>query len=96
VKCHLSTAWIRATTCTFLAARAKVTCSVRSASVATGLDWQQHPATYVITLQDKQFPIALQREFASPVGTVVEVDAGHAPMLTIPAVIAETIAAAAT
>ena len=62
---------------------------------ATGLGWQQHPATYVVTLQDKQFSPALQREFASHVGTVVEVDAGHGPMLTKPAEVAEAIAAAA-
>lgn len=62
---------------------------------ATGLGWQQHPATYVIALQDKQFSQALQREFASHVGTVVEVDAGHGPMLTKPAEVADAIAAAA-
>ncbi|KAF0957816.1 alpha/beta fold hydrolase [Rhodococcus sp. T7] len=63
---------------------------------ATGLGWQQHPATYVITLQDKQFSVALQQEFASNVGTVVKVDAGHGPMFTKPAEIAEAIAAAAS
>jgi pimeloyl-ACP methyl ester carboxylesterase len=62
---------------------------------ATGLGWQEHPATYVITLQDKQFSLALQREFASHVGTVVEVDAGHGPMFSKPAEVADAIAAAA-
>jgi pimeloyl-ACP methyl ester carboxylesterase len=62
---------------------------------ATGLGWQQHPGTYVITLRDKQFSVALQREFASHVRTVVEVDAGHGPMFTKPAEIADAIAAAA-
>lgn len=62
---------------------------------ATGLGWREHPTTYVITLQDKQFSVALQREFASHVGTVVEVDAGHGPMITKPAEVAEAIAAAA-
>ncbi len=62
---------------------------------ATGLGWQQHPATYVVTLQDRQFSLALQREFASHVGTVVEVDAGHGPMFSKPAEVAEAIAAAA-
>jgi pimeloyl-ACP methyl ester carboxylesterase len=62
---------------------------------ATGLGWRQHPSTYVVTLQDKQFSPALQREFAGHVDTVVEVDAGHAPMLTKPAEVAEAIAAAA-
>lgn len=62
---------------------------------ATGLGWQQHPATYVITLQDKQFSVALQREFAGHVGTAVEVDAGHSPMLTQPREVAAAIADAA-
>ena len=62
---------------------------------ATGLGWQQHPATFVITLQDRQFSVALQQEFASHVGTVVKVDAGHGPMFTKPAEIADAIAAAA-
>ncbi|MFR9805027.1 alpha/beta hydrolase [Pseudonocardia sp. RS010] len=62
---------------------------------ATGLGWQQHPGTYVITLQDKQFSLALQREFASHVDTAVEVDAGHGPMFTKPAEVADVIAAAA-
>jgi pimeloyl-ACP methyl ester carboxylesterase len=62
---------------------------------ATGLGWRQHPATYVVTLRDKQFSPALQRQFADQVGTVVEVDAGHGPMLTKPAEVAEAIAAAA-
>jgi pimeloyl-ACP methyl ester carboxylesterase len=46
-------------------------------------------------LQDRQFSPALQREFASHVDTVVEIDAGHGPMLTRPAEVAEAIAAAA-
>ena len=62
---------------------------------ATGLGWQQHPTTFVLTLQDKQFSPALQREFASHTGTVVEVDSGHGPMLTRPAEVADAIAAAA-
>jgi pimeloyl-ACP methyl ester carboxylesterase len=60
-----------------------------------GLGWQQHPATYVITLRDKQFSPALQREFAGHVETVVEIDAGHGPMLTRPSEVAAAIAAAA-
>ncbi|HZZ48122.1 MAG TPA: alpha/beta hydrolase [Pseudonocardia sp.] len=61
----------------------------------TAVGWQQHPSTYVIALQDKQFSVALQREFASHVDTVVEVDAGHGPMFTKPVEVAEAIAAAA-
>lgn len=65
------------------------------AETATGLGWQQHPATYVITLQDKMFSVALQHEFASHVDTVVKLEAGHGPMFTKPVEIAEAIAAAA-
>jgi len=63
---------------------------------AAGLGWQHHPVTYVIALQDKMFSVALQQEFASHADTVVKVDAGHAPMLTKPAEVAEAIAAAAS
>lgn len=62
---------------------------------ATGLGWQEHPTTFVLTLQDKQFSPALQREFASHTQTVVEVDSGHGPTLTKPAEVAAAIAAAA-
>lgn len=62
---------------------------------ATGLGWAQHPGTYVVTLQDRQFSQALQREFASHVGSVVEVDSGHGPMFSRAAELADTIAAAA-
>jgi pimeloyl-ACP methyl ester carboxylesterase len=61
----------------------------------TGLGWRQHPSTYIVALQDKQFSVALQREFASHASEVVEVDAGHGPMFTKPVELAETIAAAA-
>ncbi|MFR9806986.1 hypothetical protein ACL02T_32525 [Pseudonocardia sp. RS010] len=47
------------------------------AEKATALGWQEHPSTYVLTLQDKQFSVALQRGFASYASRTVEVDAGH-------------------
>ncbi len=65
------------------------------AEAATALGWQQHPTTYVRTSQDKMFSPDLQQEFASHTGTVVEIDAGHGPMLTRPAEVADAIAAAA-
>lgn len=62
---------------------------------ATGLGWQQHPGTYVMTLQDRFFSQALQREFASHLGNTVEVDSGHGPMITKPVEVADAIAAVA-
>ena len=62
------------------------------AEKATGLGWREHPSTYVLTLQDKQFSVALQREFASHASRTVELDAGHGPMLTRPAELAAIIA----
>ena len=62
----------------------------------TGLGWTQHPSTYVLCTLDKSFSPALQREFAGHTGSVVEIDAGHGPMLTRPAELADAIAQAAT
>lgn len=61
----------------------------------TGLGWTQHPSTYVVCTLDKSFSPALQREFASHTGSVVEIEAGHGPMLTKPAELADVIATAA-
>lgn len=61
----------------------------------TGVGYEQHPTTYILTLQDKSFSPELQRSMAAHAGTVVEVDAGHGVTLTRPAEVAEAIAAAA-
>lgn len=61
----------------------------------TGLGWQQHPSTCVVTLQGRSFSPALQREFATHTTSVGEIDAGHGPMLTKPAELAAAIAVAA-
>ncbi|WP_177238450.1 hypothetical protein [Pseudonocardia ammonioxydans] len=45
---------------------------------------------------DKSFSPALQRGFAGHTGAVVEIDAGHGPMLTRPAELADANARAAT
>ena len=62
----------------------------------TALGYKEHPTTYVLTLQDKAFSPALQRQMASHASTVVEVDAGHGPTLTKPAEVAQAIATAAS
>lgn len=61
----------------------------------TALGYKQHPTTYVLTLQDKAFSPAFQRQMAAHATTVVEVDAGHGPTLTKPAEVANAIATAA-
>ncbi|MFC9355108.1 alpha/beta fold hydrolase [Rhodococcus sp. NPDC057014] len=65
------------------------------AEPVTRLGWQQHPSTYVITLQDKSFSPALQREFATHTTQAVEIDCGHGAMLTKPTELAHVIASAA-
>lgn len=61
----------------------------------TAAGYEEHPATYIVTLQDKAFSPELQRSMAAHASTVVEVDAGHGVTLTKPAEVAEAIAAAA-
>lgn len=61
----------------------------------TGLGWKEHPSTYILTTADLVFSPELQRRMAANAGTVVEVDAGHIPLLSRPAELAQAIAAAA-
>lgn len=60
------------------------------------LGWTQHRSTYVLCTLDKAFSPALQREFAGHTTSVVEIEAGHGPMLTKPVELAAAIADAAT
>jgi pimeloyl-ACP methyl ester carboxylesterase len=60
-----------------------------------GLGWREHPSTYVLTTQDRLFSPALQRRMAANATRTVEVDAGHTPLLSRPAGVAEAIVAAA-
>ena len=61
----------------------------------TGLGWKEHPSTYVLTTQDRVFSPELQRRMSANATRVVEVDAGHIPLLSRPAELAAAIAAAA-
>lgn len=61
----------------------------------TALGWKEHPSTYVLTTQDRVFSPALQRRMAANATEVVEVDAGHIPLLSRPAELAAAIAKAA-
>ncbi len=62
----------------------------------TGLGWREHPSTYLLTTADRVFSPDLQRRMARSATTTVEIDAGHIPLLSRPAEIAEAIAAAAS
>jgi pimeloyl-ACP methyl ester carboxylesterase len=60
-----------------------------------GLGWKEHPSTYVLTTQDRVFSPALQRRMAANATEMVEVDAGHIPLLSRSAELAAAIAKAA-
>jgi pimeloyl-ACP methyl ester carboxylesterase len=59
------------------------------------IGWKDHPSTYVLTTQDRVFSPDLQRRMAAHADRVVEVDAGHIPLLSRPAEVARAIADAA-
>lgn len=63
-------------------------------SAVVDLGWQEHPVTYVRTGRDLVLSPDLQRRMSARAATVVEVDAGHFPMLSKPAEVASAIAAA--
>ncbi len=58
----------------------------------TAIGWKEHPATYVLTTQDRVFSPELQRRMAANAGEVVELDSGHIPQLSRSAELAEVIA----
>ncbi len=53
--------------------------------------WKQVPSTYLVCAQDKGTPARLQRGFAARAGRVVELDAGHHPFLSQPAVVGDLL-----
>ena len=61
----------------------------------TRLGWKEHPSTFILTSQDRVFSPELQARMATNATSVVTVDAGHIPLLSRPAELAEAIAAAA-
>jgi pimeloyl-ACP methyl ester carboxylesterase len=61
----------------------------------TQLGWKEHPSTYIVTTEDRIFSPELQRRMATSATGVVSVDAGHVPLLSRPAELADAIAAAA-
>lgn len=65
------------------------------AEAPSGLGWREHPSTYVVTTEDRVFSPDLQRRMARNAGTVIEIRAGHAPLLSRAAELADAIAEAA-
>lgn len=61
----------------------------------TALGWKEHPSTFILTTEDKVFSPELQRRMSANATRVLEVDAGHVPLLSRPAELAAAIAAAA-
>ncbi len=55
--------------------------------------WHHVPSTYLVCAEDRGTPAWLQREFAGRAGSVVELDAGHHPFLSQPAVVRDLIRA---
>ncbi len=55
--------------------------------------WQHVPSTYLVCAEDRGTPAELQRGFARRAGRVVELDAGHHPFISQPAVVRDLILA---
>jgi pimeloyl-ACP methyl ester carboxylesterase len=53
--------------------------------------WQGIPSTYLVCVEDQGTPADLQREFAKKATRVVEIEAGHHPFLSQPAVVRDLI-----
>jgi pimeloyl-ACP methyl ester carboxylesterase len=53
--------------------------------------WQHTPTTYVVCVQDRGTPAALQRRLADRAGQVVEIDAGHHPFLSRPGAVSDLL-----
>ena len=53
--------------------------------------WHDVPSTYLVCAQDQGTPAGRQREFARRAGRVVELDAGHHPMLSRPAAVCDLV-----
>ena len=53
--------------------------------------WHDVPSTYLVCAQDQGTPAGRQRAFARRAGRVVELDAGHHPMLSRPAAVCDLV-----
>jgi pimeloyl-ACP methyl ester carboxylesterase len=59
------------------------------------IGWREHPSTYVVTTEDRVLSPDLQRRMARHAGAVVELRAGHFPLLSCAGELADAIARAA-
>jgi len=59
------------------------------------IGWREHPSTYVVTTEDRVLSPDLQRRMARHAGSVVELHAGHFPLLSCAGELAQAIAVAA-
>lgn len=55
--------------------------------------WRTVPSTYVVCTADRATPAATQRAAAADAGRAVEIDTGHHPFLSRPALLAATLSA---
>ncbi len=53
--------------------------------------WQQLPSTYLVCTDDRGTSAQRQRDFARTAGTVLEVEAGHHPFLSRPALVRDVL-----
>jgi pimeloyl-ACP methyl ester carboxylesterase len=53
--------------------------------------WRNLPSTYLVCAQDRGTPARRQREYADRAGSVVELDAGHHPFLSQPALVRDLV-----
>lgn len=63
--------------------------------VPSGFGWREHPSTYLVCTLDQTYTPEVQRRFASHTTFSIDIEAGHAPMLTKPVEVADAIVTAA-
>lgn len=63
--------------------------------VPSGFGWREHPSTYLVCTLDQTYTPEVQRRFASHTTISIDIEAGHAPMLTKPVEVANAIVTAA-
>jgi pimeloyl-ACP methyl ester carboxylesterase len=58
--------------------------------------WRKTPSTYIVCEQDRQFPVALQEQYATRAADVERLPTGHLPMLSAPRRLAALLKSHAT
>ncbi len=57
----------------------------------TNAAWRSVPSTYILCRDDRAVAPSLQAIFATRCGSVVELDSGHSPFLSMPAAVADVL-----